>query len=116
MEKERRHIVQAVDLAVTDLSEPVLMTPPALAQALARAALLSTEDVPMVTSATDNACQVSLIVHGSPRTATLTMAPEFITLELTGLETRKVDTIGEEISLATVPTLTWSIFTDLLEN
>ena len=107
MEEEKRHIVLAVALAVTDLSEPVLMTPPALAQGVARAALLSTEDVPMVSSATDNAQKVSLTVHGSPRTATLTMAPEYITMELEGLETRKVDTIGEEISLATVPTLTW---------
>jgi len=116
MDKELHHIAQAVALSVTDLSEPVLMTPPALAQGVARAVLLFTEDVPMVSSATDNASQVSLIVHGSPRTATLTMASEYITLELTGQETRKVDTIGEEISLVTVPTLTWSIFTDLLEN
>jgi len=116
MDKEKRHIVLMVDLAVTDLSEPVLMVLPAVAQGLEQAVHLDTEDVLMVKGAADNATKVSLIVHGSPRTATVTMASENITMELTGLETRKVDTIGEEISLVTVPTLTWSIFTDLLEN
>ena len=99
MDEEKRHIVQAVALSVTDLSEPVLMTPPALAQGVARAALLSTEDVPMVTSATDNASQESPIVHGSPKIATLTMAPGYTTQDLADQETRKEGITGEQNTL-----------------
>ena len=115
MDKEWHHIAQAAVLSVTDLSDPVLMVPHAVAQVLARAAHLFTEDALMVTSATGNAKQGSHIVLGSQRIETNTMESEYITQELAGQETKKVDTTGKEIFLVTVLTLTlWS--TGLLED
>ena len=107
MDKEWHHIAQAAVLSVTDLSDHVLMVPHAVAQVLARAAHLFTEDALMETSATGNAKQGSHIVLGLPRIETNTMASEFLTQEITGQETRKVDTTGREIFLVTVLTLTW---------
>jgi len=107
MDKEWPHIAQAVVLSVIDLSDPVVMDPHAVAQVLARAVRLFTRGVPMVTSATGNAKQGSHIVLGSPKIETNTMASEYLTQEITGQETRKVDTIGKEIFLVTVLTLTW---------
>jgi len=107
MDKESHHIVQVEAHAVTDLSLFVKMDLHVLAQVAARAVRLFTEDVLMVTSVIGNAKQGSHIVLGSPRIETPTMAPEYITQDLAGQETRKVDTIGKEISLATVLTLIW---------
>jgi len=115
MDKEWPHIAQAVVLSVTDLLDPVVMDLHAVVQVVARAAHLFTRGVLMVTSATGNAKQGSHIVLGSPRIETNTMAPEYLTREITGQETRKEDTIGEEIFLVTVHTLTW-YGTDLLED
>jgi len=92
---------------VTDLSLPVMMILHVLARVVARDAPLFTGDVLMVTSVTGNAKKDSHIVLGSPRTETPTMAPEYITQDLAGQGTRKVDTIGKEIFLVTVLSLTW---------
>jgi len=107
MDKESHHIVQEEAHAVIDLSLSVMMVLHVLAQVAARAVRLFTEDVLMVTSVIGNAKQGSHIVHGSPRIETPTMAPEYITQDLAGQGTRKVDTIGKEIFPVTVLSLTW---------
>merc|ERR1712142_198336 len=80
---------------MTSHSMPVLMGLHASVQVAAKAASSITKDVQMVRSAIKDVNQECHTVHGSQRTAILTMASGNITQELTDQETREEEVVTE---------------------